>query len=235
MPVQQLLDSAFDEYATTVDKAMTIRALIGLVKDTAPDGSAIAMRCTEYGEGARGEARQVNEGGMLTLDAPLCRRFAVQAQGQAGNDVYAVLTSEGFDRGTPAKTANGLEVRRSYQNVDGESVTAAKLGDVLTVNVCARSTGEAMQDVVLVDLLPGGLEPELDKANTGESVTGLVRRERREDRSIFFVNLSTSERCFSYKARAVTRGSFALPATQAEGMYQPAKNAVLAGGTLEVK
>ena len=91
-----------------------------------------------------------------------------------------------------------------------------------------------MSNVVIMDLVPGGLEPILEQTPQAQG-DGFVRYERREDRGLFFVDLAPEERCYTYRLRAATKGKFIVPATQAEGMYQPELNGRSAGGSLEVR
>jgi uncharacterized protein YfaS (alpha-2-macroglobulin family) len=106
---------------------------------------------------------------------------------------------------------------------------------MLTVRVCARAPGATVPNAVVTDMLPGGLEAVLEKDGSVPAAEGLLRFERREDRVIFFAELKPEERCFSYKARATTRGTFGLPAVQAEDMYRPTVNATAGSGRLQVK
>ncbi len=171
----------------------------------------------------------------LTLHAPQCRRFAIDNRDGTTAGLYWHLVEEGFDRGLPAARSNGMEVRRRYLDANGEAGTVLRLGQVVTVEVCARSIGTDLGDVVPVDLTPCGREPVLEKNTTSQAAPGLVRHERREDRTLFFVNLETGESCYRYRARAVTRGTFGLPPVTGQAMYKPEQQAVSGGGSLTVR
>lgn len=230
-----LLDASLSGNSTTIDMAMTARALVKLASDLAPNPGALELACGEMAPGFESPDQGAMPGNLAVLDAPGCRRFNISVGENAGQNLHAAIMVEGFDRTPPQAMANGLELKRSYLDENGEPVRAAKLGDVLEVRLCGRAPGNETNDVAIIDLMPGGLEPVLEKDPENNADDGLIRRERREDRSIFFVNLNSGERCFSYKARATTRGSFTLPSAQAEAMYEPAKNAVTGGGTFEVR
>jgi len=75
----------------------------------------------------------------------------------------------------------------------------------------------------------------LEKEAIVDSSPGLIRRERREDRTLFFVNLGMDEVCYQYEARAVTRGNFGLPPLTGQAMYAPEQQAVSGGGSLTVQ
>lgn len=232
--MQSLLDAAFSESATTVDMAMTARALAVLAQDT-PQTAGIRLTCQEYAPDHAGDAQPLTDDPGLVLDAPGCRRFAVEGQEGVPAGLYWHLMEDGFDQGLPAPVSKGMEVRRRYLDVDGEAVTELRLGQLVTVEVCARAIGEPVKDVVLVDPMPGGMEPVLEKEAATDAVPGLVRRERREDRGLFFVDLGMEESCYRYRARAVTRGSFGLPPVTGQAMYAPELRAVDAGGSLTVR
>ncbi len=245
--MSSLLDAAFSENATTVDMAMSARALAVLAQSDISPASGVRLSCEEYSPDHAETVQRRTEGAALVLYAPGCRRFAVSrtdlpesSSGSAsgnlpGDNLYWHLVQDGFERGLPAAVSQGMEVHRRYLDGNGETVKTLRLGQVVTVEVCGRALGEPIADVVLVDLMPGGLEPVLEKDVPTEAVEGLVRHERREDRTLFFVNLGTRETCYRYKARAVTRGSFGLPPLTGQAMYIPEQHSVSSGGTLLVQ
>ena len=232
--MQSLLDAAFDENATTVDMAMSARALAVLARDTSQT-AGVRLTCEEYASDYAGDSQPLTDGSSLVLDAPGCRRFAAERQEGASDGLYWHLVEDGFDRGLPAPASRGMEIRRRYLDVDGEAVSTLRLGQAVTVEICARAIGEPVKDVVLVDPMPGGMEPVLEKEAAAEGMPGLIRHERREDRAIFFVNLGMEESCYRYGARAVTRGSFGLPPVTGQAMYAPELQAVAGGGSLTVR
>ena len=234
IPLQPLLDSAFTTTATTVDMALTARTLIVWNKEAASSLNNIDLTCSRYGQGfspASGQADIL--GSILVLDAPGCQQY--HADLPAAQDLHMLVTTEGFDRTPPAADGgNNLELHRRYCNARGETVTTAKLGDVLTVELTVQPV-KNVKNVVLVDLTPGGFEPVLEKDGERETQEGLVRFERREDRAIFFTNLSGERQIFTYKVRATTRGHFVLPTATGEAMYDPATNAHTGGGYITVE
>ena len=117
--------------------------------------------------------------------------------------------------------SNGISLQRRYLDSKGEAITTARLGDVITVELAVQASGE-INNVVLLDLLPGGFEPVLEKNGQSQPQDGLVRYERREDRGIFFVDLNGDRQTFTYKVRAASRGRFVLPAATAEAMPRQA-------------
>ena len=228
---QGLLDSAFSQGASTIDQAMAARALVELAQADAARADNFAIACTQ---GSATGGIKIREGMMNALSAPGCTRFAVKGEGSP-DGLWLHLVQEGYDKGQVSLSANGMEVSREYFNSTGASTQSARLGDMLTVRVCARAPGATVPNAVVTDMLPGGLEAVLEKDGSVPAAEGLLRFERREDRVIFFAELKPEERCFSYKARATTRGTFGLPAVQAEDMYRPTVNATAGSGRLQVK
>jgi uncharacterized protein YfaS (alpha-2-macroglobulin family) len=143
--------------------------------------------------------------------------------------------TDGFDRTPLPEAADGIELQRRYLDARGQVVSSARLGEVLTVELVARTETGEIRDIVLVDLLPGGFEPILEQQAPTASMPGLIRYERREDRGIFFVNLTTQPRTFTYRVRATTKGRFTLPAAAASAMYEPETGARTGGGSITVE
>lgn len=63
----------------------------------------------------------------------------------------------------------------------------------------------------------------------------VVHAERREDRMVVFTSLSSQERLFVYRVKAINKGKFTLPATSAAALYDPDARANTAVGSIEVK
>ena len=51
---------------------------------------------------------------------------------------------------------------------------------------------------------------------------------------LFFVSTAGDMRLVTYRARAVTSGTFSVPVVHAEAMYQPDMEASTAGGKLHI-
>jgi uncharacterized protein YfaS (alpha-2-macroglobulin family) len=121
----------------------------------------------------------------LPLSAGLMPRgnfSSAAAKLQFGSDsdyvAFTVLNQSGFDRGLPDKEIKQeIEVFREYQSADGKPVSSVKLGDEVEVHLRIRAIGSGtLQDVAIVDLLPGGFEivPEsrADQAPVSNAPTG---------------------------------------------------------------
>ncbi len=130
----------------------------------------------------------------------------------------------------PATKNWPISVRRIYRNQNGDIVTSARKGDLLTAEISCNSTAD-IENAVICDLLPGGLEIEDSSLKTratssaGESKGGVTpwgHSEIRDDRWIWFGSLySGTNYTLKYKVRAVTSGSFAVADVTVEDMYDP--------------
>ena len=238
---EEVATRALAPNATTMASALACRALAYAIAGPEAQESisnTCKILCEERMEGFapdEGESERTLAG-MHELSAPGCRRFTVSAPapGQQESGLVWNLAVTGYDKGKPATVANGLEVHRRYLNEQGQEVqegAAVRAGDVLTVELSLRSA-RPMDNVALVDLLPGGLEPLLTQTDPLPSYVD--RRERREDRMLFFVSTDTAMRLVTYKARAITAGTFTVPCVHAEAMYQPQISATTPGRSLHI-
>jgi uncharacterized protein YfaS (alpha-2-macroglobulin family) len=135
--------------------------------------------------------------------------------------LFYTLTESGYDRTmSTAPVAEKIEVERTYQTLDGKLLTeSVAIGDVIEAVIKIRShDGQSIENVAIVDLLPGGFELETEGVGTGSSFTP-VFVDKREDRIIIFGTVDDTEKTFLYRMRAVAKGQFVAPAPFAEAMY----------------
>jgi uncharacterized protein YfaS (alpha-2-macroglobulin family) len=166
-----------------------------------------------------------------------------------------------FRRGVAEQKAyeNRITVRREYldpaTNAPIDPKKGVKVGSMVRVRVTISSPD--MRDHLAVDdAVPAGLEPVNTKLVTsgGAPKKDAVRkrgepvdldddwwwrpsfRELRDDRVLVFIdNLYPGPASFDYLARATTVGTFVVPGTTAEEMYQPEIAARTAPGTFVVR
>ncbi|WP_369660268.1 alpha-2-macroglobulin [Variovorax sp. V15] len=152
-------------------------------------------------------------------------------------NLYYSWAEQGFERNLPATPVNkGLEIFHEVLDAKGNPVTKAKLGEEVTVRVRVRSLERAqINDVALVDVLPGGLEPVLqavgddDDANAdapiwkkrlgGGGSWKVQYADIREDRVVFYGGVGKDLLEVTYKARATNVGDYVVPAAYGEAMY----------------
>lgn len=161
----------------------------------------------------------------LVLDVPR------QADG-----MWLVITSEGVrPNGEYPTGGNGLRVRRTYRDVEGNPIDLEsgdlQLGQLVYVEVeISNTTGQTIQNIALVDRLPAGFEVENPRLGRGFKADWLDPGEQwaldflnlRDDRLEAFGMLRSGERkTVVYTVRAVTSGTFAVPPVEAAAMYDP--------------
>lgn len=124
----------------------------------------------------------------------------------------------------------GIKARRSYLDREGKPVADLRFrqGEVYQVQITLQ-VPDPLEHVVVVDLLPAGLEIENPRLSTrqkpGSRRKARLRPQRldmRDDRLIAFFHLDRGKpQEFRYLVRAVTQGRFQVGPVRAECMYDP--------------
>lgn len=171
--------------------------------------------------------------------------------------LYYSWAEQGYERSLPAAaTSQGMEVFHEVINAKGDTVTEVELGQEVFVRIRVRSLGQqSVANVALVDVLPGGLEPVLQaasdapEANAGGAAPNAPLWQRRlgnrgswrvsyadvrEDRVIFYGDISPTLQEITYKVRATNIGEFVVPAAYGEAMYDRRTFARSAGAKFKV-
>lgn len=136
-----------------------------------------------------------------------------------------------------------LMVRRRYLNKEGKPIKYDQIqqGDMVVAEIKIKALTENLDNVVIADLLPAGLEIENPRLESRAGISWIKDGFRpdymdiRDDRMLLFTNLPLQkERKFHYALRAVTVGEFILPPITAEAMYDPAKTSVANSGNVKI-
>jgi len=150
---------------------------------------------------------------------------------------YASLDIAGIPDRPPEADLRSIDIERNWFNLDGTPWQAQPLkeGQALIVRLNLKAH-QAMPDALITDLLPAGLEIEnfnlTDSQQWGRVridgaiITGFNHRLRhqefRDDRYVAALNLAAGQRTqVFYLVRAVTPGTYTVPAPLAEDMYRP--------------
>lgn len=101
--------------------------------------------------------------------------------------LFYQITQAGFDLAPPTQEIKEkLEIQREYRDADNLVVSRALIGGELTVQLKIRSIAEGgVQNVAIVDLLPGGFEvvrDSLRRAAEGDNETGRYDEESEEEK-----------------------------------------------------
>jgi alpha-2-macroglobulin len=147
-----------------------------------------------------------------------------------------------------------LEIVREYTDAKGNALTQIKVGEEIDVHVKIRSTtGNAVGNVAIVDLLPGGFEPVMNlppvpnqsDQNGGDATTPApesptitatgstwkpVYADVREDRVVIYGTASPDVQEFVYRIKSDAAGKFIVPPAYGESMYDRRVQARSPGG-----
>jgi uncharacterized protein YfaS (alpha-2-macroglobulin family) len=174
--------------------------------------------------------------------AALARGMRVTNDGD--RPVWLQITARGVPIDPQPAAMEGLSVRRRFLTLKGETADLARVrqNDRLIVSIDGRNVGGGYHEVALLDLLPAGFEIEsVLNEDTVKSFPFLDKltetriAEARDDRFFASFNLGTrpyrswwdqennfgSNYHVAYIVRAVTPGTFALPAANVSDMYAP--------------
>ncbi len=175
-----------------------------------------------------------------TLLLPEQLASGVTLSNTGSGNLYARLDVVGYPQNAPQPVSNNLNISRSYLGLDGKEKSLAdmKSGELVLVALKV-SAHERVPDALVVDLLPAGLELENQNlsdssASLGESAAdvqelmadmqqaSIKHLEFRDDRFVAAVDIDGYRPVtLLYLARAVTPGSYQVPAPQVESMYVP--------------
>jgi uncharacterized protein YfaS (alpha-2-macroglobulin family) len=232
-----LLTLAFDAYATSV-------AANGL------DGFAVT-------ESANGKEAPLELHGHLILRGNYSGDSkSLRIRNDTGLTGFFSVTNAGFDRTPPRDVMHeGMEILREYLDAEGQPVRSVKTGDEIMVRLRMRAIElNYIPNVALTDLLPGGFEPVLRSApaaDTGASEhtaaaapfdrfgnSGDWRPEFadvRDDRIVLYGTLTKNLAEYTYRIRATNAGTFFVPPSYAESMYDRKLRARAAAGRITVE
>ena len=158
--------------------------------------------------------------------------------------VFYYWKSEGVPRNGDVKEVDkGLCIRRRLMNAGGSPLETKRLrqGDLYIVELTVE-TDRLIDNVVLQDLLPAGLEVENARLKTSRSIGWIKEKQTlpvlhcdiRDDRLVAFTGPFSGTRRYYYAARAITAGDFIVPPAFAECMYDAALSSLHGAGRIVV-
>jgi alpha-2-macroglobulin len=183
-----------------------------------------------------GTAHQGPYANSLTGEA--LEQDSLTLKNEGAEQAVAIVTTVASPAQPLPASGNGFTISRTYYTLDGTetTVTEAKQNEryVVVLNVAEQNNWPSR--IVVTDLLPAGLEIEnprlmgsAELANFGWlGQTEVAHTEFRTDRFVAALNPSGSgARTFNlaYVVRAVSPGTYTLPAASVEDMYRPGYSA----------
>ena len=111
----------------------------------------------------------------------------------------------------------------------------------MVVRLTVDPLGNRLDQLVIEDLLPAGLEIENPNFAASQQVPWLKQKEEndryrdaRDDRMLIFTGSINQKTQFHYAVRAVTPGVYVLPSVVVSGMYEPEIRGVGDGGEVHI-
>jgi alpha-2-macroglobulin len=234
---------------TTQEKAWLLLAMNAITRHRAP----VALQVN--GEAMNAKDRAIT----LTPDAAgLAKGYTVR--NVADRDVWETVSIQGTPSAPLPPAASGITLSRDFWALDGKPASLASIqqNDRLIVTLRGATADQRHHEIALLDLLPAGFEIEGpvradDDGKTSYPWLGNLRAMRlvsaRDDRFVASFVVHPDDRSVivqdqdkeqkgdyltAYVVRAITPGSYVLPAAIAEDMYRPAILARTAMGSVTV-
>jgi uncharacterized protein YfaS (alpha-2-macroglobulin family) len=236
-------------WRSTQDTAFAVMALGRYLKQAAKAEPFDSVELWQSGSRVAG----AKSGDTLawTADASANSKEAIEIRvaGPAKARAHVSWLQTGVPSQPPADASNGITLRRRYLDEHGKPLRddTVHSGDLVKVALTIDAASE-LENVVIEDLLPAGLEienPRLvsqspaaalakssKRANDDQDDTFQPRRlDMRDDRLILMGDLPAGRSLtYTYAARAVAPGAFVVPPVRAECMYDIGTAAISGGG-----
>ena len=161
-----------------------------------------------------------------TLLTPTTRPLELRGEGKWS--LYYQLSETGYDRAPPsAAIAKKLTINRQLLSDKGVAVDHLGLQDKLHIRI-ALHPDQAMRDVAVVMLIPGGFEIDLSEHGLAERKSLPIDKKPlwqpayidvQEDRMVLFGDLDGGEKYFEFRLKPLNSGTYQVPPVFAEGMY----------------
>lgn len=182
---------------------------------------------------------------MLKLEDDRLGKGAVTVKIKGKGECYYFMKSSGIQAEADlAEYDNGLAVRRVYLDRHGNQVDPVKIsqGDLIIARLTITTRQDNLDNIAIVDLLPGGLEIDNPRLANNSNFAWLSEgsaapdyMDIRDDRMVLFYSFKKAGVYqFHYALRAVTCGDFILPPVKAECMYQPELSSIASSGQITI-
>jgi uncharacterized protein YfaS (alpha-2-macroglobulin family) len=151
-----------DNRYNSLSSALTLLALTNLPAGAVPPKGLAMAQSAEAGKdgpfSAFGEIQGVLLRGSLSPRSRALRLSYAKGEGDK-HPAWFSLSQSGYPRATPTKPLReGMEILREYRDAQGRPVQSLELGQEVTVRIRLRSLKDSVDNVAIVDILPGGFE-----------------------------------------------------------------------------
>ncbi len=214
--VNKILNYINDGYYNSFSSAFALAALYGI-----STGNDMLPEYEDAGKGITVDEKNKNK----AVFSSNIRNINVSFDKANKLGYYYYITTSGFDKNIPAQVSNGLEIIKTFYDKNGREITEGKQGDEVTVSLKIRQLGNMKGKNVITavtDLLPGGTE-----ILSGPNVSKVYEyHEFREDRAIIYLNIPENySGTVTYKIKLLSSGTFTVPPSYAESLYNRDINA----------
>lgn len=236
--ISSIENEVINQGYNTISSAMTLMALESYLKAVPSEKSRKFTVKENFAKGT--DPKEIP----LTGESVFSGNFDEKAKSLSVENpellnLYYQTTLAGFMDKIPASETrdNGLEVTRVYSTSrNGNSMTNFALGDEVYVTVRIRSTRNgSINNIAVVDMLPTGFEADITSIRENSSDWKPDYIDIRDDRVILYGTASKDVKSFTYKAKAITKGSFVVPPLFAQAMYENKVKAVKPYEKIEIK
>lgn len=245
--LENIVRSLKEERYTTYSSAMSILALDSYSGQIAQQTNAADLSITAISKDKQAQPDVISTlQGLFAQGSFNADTQAIQFTNPNDAPAWYVVTQSGYDVQAPQKAiSRGLEITRDYTDEQGKPVTQVTLGEKINVHLKIRANAkEGLNNLAIVDLLPGGFEvvqqaapePESDSENADSDAASTDNVWRspiaangstwqpdysdvRDDRVIIYGSASTEVQEFVYQIKSTNTGSFVIPPAFGEAMY----------------
>lgn len=224
----------YEYWSNTYSTAQVIKALVDFSKTGAELSPNYTYSVELGGKTLKtGVINQVTQ--MIEVNVPISQLLPAGssitlAKSGEGQLYSTLLVNEFHTDKNAANTNHGLKVERKYVNDKGEEYTLA-VGDTVRVEITVSGLSAEELYGVIADELPAGLvpiNPVFKNEQYGENRSAYYSSYDVSDREVTengivlsLYRLGAGTRTYSYKARVVSEGIFAVPPATASLMYAP--------------
>lgn len=139
---------------------------------------------------------------------------------ESPQSIYYLNTQAGFDQKLPEREVKQrLEIYREFVDDAGKPTSTFELGKELTVKLKIRTTDQPIDNIAIIDLLPGGFEVIRSSVPRTAINWAADYVDVREDRVVIYGRFDTALKELSYKVKVTAIGKFIVPPAFAESMY----------------
>jgi len=221
-----IADSIRDDRENTISSAYALLALDAYAKAAGtPEDSGITF--TAEAPNRKPRPLPIPNNQFARAEVPADAQ-SVHITGDTDFALFYQLTEAGYDLTPPTtEIKNRIEVFREFDNEKGEVVTSTPIESKVDVKLNLRAIDNAVSNVAIVDMIPGGFEVDLSPEGLGGRASRPADNatwqpdfiDVREDRVIFYGTIGTDAQTFVYRLNPTNRGTFMVPPLYAEGMY----------------